>query len=438
MMAPTSFRGVATHSLRLVAGIRDAARASGRAGVPHYMASTFAVQGLAYLTQLTVARVVGPQDFAIVRTVESALNVLLVAASIGMPMLAVTMTARLTDERARGRQLGTLLAISAGGGVAVGAVTSGVAWAFAWPGSSYLSALVWVVVVSACSRTLLNYFLGSQQMGRVAGFSVVLALASLGVVLAAVLAAGLPGWVAGRYVSEVLFLALLIRAVGPHLTVKGQPPAGPRVADLLIMGGGIAASLLVRTATDNAGIFLLTMRGATANSIGHFGLASLAVLGLLIIPSSVGNVALPRIVARLGDPAGVRALASRVVVGSLAVNAVLALGVAAVAGPLVDTAFPAYRDAVPLLWILLLALPMRALSALSGMVLVARERVGVTVWTNLLALVATLGAAALIGPEAGPQGVAVAVVTGEAVSAGVYSVAAWLSLPPVLSAHEVH
>jgi O-antigen/teichoic acid export membrane protein len=364
--------------------------------------------------------------------------VLLVVASLGMPMLAVTTIAAMRDEQAQGRMLGTLLAVCVAGGLATAAVASLAGGVLAPPAPFYLRALAGILVLSACSRTVLNYFVGRQQVHRVASYSVLLSLFSLGTVVAAVYTAGLSGWVGGRYLSEILFLILLLRAVGPNLRLSGALPGGQGIGILLSAGAGIAVSLLVRTAADNAGIFLLAFGGASPTTTGYFALASLALLGLLIVPTSIGSVALPKIVARLPDPATVHPFVRRVAIGSLALSLLLAGATALLARPVIELVYPAYRDAVPVIWILLLAVPFRALSSLSGMVLVACNRVRLTVWTNVLALLVTVLAGAAAAPRWGAAGVASAVVAGEVIGAIAYVIAAWRSLPHVPSIDKVY
>ena len=67
---------------RLMARARALFESSVRAGVPHFVASVFSLQGVAYLAQLAIARHTGPSDFAVIRTVEAVLSLVLVLASV--------------------------------------------------------------------------------------------------------------------------------------------------------------------------------------------------------------------------------------------------------------------------------------------------------------------------------------------------------------------
>ncbi len=416
--------------------VAGAAAALRNSGALHYIVALFSVQGLAYLTQFTIARVAGPADFAVVRTVESTLNVLLVVASLGMPMLAVTTIAALRDERAQGRMVGALLAISMCGGFAVALITNFGAGFLNPPTPGYLRAMAWIMAITAASRTCLNYFQGRQLVQRVAGYSVLLSIISLAIVVLAVYSGGLRGWVVGRYVSELLFLGMMMRAIGPELRFTGAIPSGQSVRTLLSAGSGIAASLLVRTAGDNAGILLLNAAGADKLSIGYFGLSSLVLVAILIVPGAIPSVALPRLVARLDDPQAVRSLVGRVGGGALGASVLLAVAAAVLAQPLTALLLPKYGPAVPLLYVLLLAVPFRLASSMSGMVLVACGRVRYTVWINVLALIVTGSLGVVLTRSQGATGTAFSVVVGEVVSAMVYVFAASRSLRGRMSASD--
>jgi O-antigen/teichoic acid export membrane protein len=196
-------------------------------------------------------------------------------------------------------------------------------------------------------------------------------------------------------------------------------------------GSGIAASLLIRTAMDNVGLYLLVFSAVPDATVGYFGLSSLVTIALSIVPGSMASIALPRLVARIRNPAALHSFVHRVGGGIIVLALVLAGTTALLARPAVDLLFPSYREAVPLLLLLLAAVPFRAVSTLSGVVLVASDRVGLTVWTNLLALVVTVFVWFAGASRWGASGTAGAVVAGEVVSAGAYVIAAWFSMPAV-------
>jgi O-antigen/teichoic acid export membrane protein len=155
------------------------------------------------------------------------------------------------------------------------------------------------------------------------------------------------------------------------------------------------------------------------------------ILALSIVPTSIAGIALPRLVARIRNPGPFRSFVRRVGGGIIVLALVLAATTALVARPAVDFLFPSYQGAVPILLLLLAAVPFRGISTFSGVVLVASDRVSITVWTNLLALGVTMLAWFAGASRWGVSGAAGAVVAGEVVSAGAYAMAAWHSLPTV-------
>ena len=376
-----------------------------------------------------MAHLVGPEEFAVVRTVEATLNVLLIAASLGMPLLAVKTIAELPDEQAQGRMLGTLLVVSLLGGLVTAALASIAAGVLDPISAGYLRELSWVMALSACSRTCLNYFQGRREVHRMSRYTVILSLISLAVLILAVRAAGLSGWVIGRYVTEAVFLWLLVWRVGPALSFSGRMPGNNSLRSLLTAGGGIATSLLVRTAADNTGLYVLTFAGFPAATVGYFGLSSLVLIALSIVPASIVSIALSRIVSRLADPAALRWFLRRVAIWSLAIAVGLAGAAGLLARPAVTFFFPSYEPAVPLLWLLLAVVPFRALSGLAGIVLVACDRVRLTVWVNVFTLVVTIAGAAQATSVWGAAGTATAVVVAEVITAVIYVTIAWTNLP---------
>ena len=215
-------------SVRISTALQSAIASSRRAGLPHYVAAILSVQGTAYLAQLAIARMVGPAEFGVVRTVEAVLNVTLIAASLGAPMLAVTITAALPTSAEQGCMLGRLLTLCIFGGLVTAAGLTLAAPLFGPSVQGYLQALAWLLCLTSCGRTCLNYFLGRKEVHRLALYSVGLAALSLVLVVGAVWLGGLRGWVVGRYFSEVLFLGFMVLAVGRTLRFgwRSQGDAG--------------------------------------------------------------------------------------------------------------------------------------------------------------------------------------------------------------------
>lgn len=347
-------------------------QSSFRAGVPHLLLSVVAVQGLTFLTQLFIARRVGPSGFGIVRSVESILTVALIVASFGMPILAVKCMQELTDDVARGRLLGKLMtlafAVAAATAVSIGLmlpyfVRSDV--------SSYLGALAFVLVLSACSRTAINYFQGVKLVARVSLLTVAVASVSFLIIVAAVWTFGLDGWVMGRYAGELLLLTFALVYTRRVISFTGVLPAQYSSRALLLLSAPITLSLLARSGLDNLGMIWMTHQGIPTRELGIYGLATLLAMPVLLIPATVSSTALPRFVERARGGADLRAffLWTIKVVGLATVAASL-LAIALV--PVVIVLFfGEYASAVPVAQVLLLAVPLRAVTVISCTLLLA-------------------------------------------------------------------
>src|SRR5678815_458127 len=249
-----------------------------RAGLPHLLASTVLVQGLAYLSQLYIAHLLGPGPFAVVRNTEAIISILVLIGSVGMPSLAVKSIAEVTDPDVRAKVLGRLLLIAGLGGVALSAAAALIVPAFVPAGTRpYFSHLIWIVAVSAVGRTAINYFQGIRQFQRMAVLSVTLSGLAMTTLALLTWRFGLEGWVLGRYAGEGLFVAGNLLLLKPHIRLSGRLPSAYARKALIGVGLTIAMSLVTRTALDNAALLSLAYFGRTPEEVGCYGLGSLII-----------------------------------------------------------------------------------------------------------------------------------------------------------------
>jgi O-antigen/teichoic acid export membrane protein len=277
-----------------------------------------------------------------------------------------------------------------------------------------------LVVATACARTLLNYAQGIGQVRRVAGWTAGLAACSAAVVVTGMALGGLRGWVAGRYVGELAMLACLGLALRSQVDWRGVPPVGYTWRPALTAGAGIAASLLLRSGQDNLPVVALNVARLAPTEIGLFGLPHAMVLGFQIIPAALSSVLLPRLAAAVPVPGAARAFAQRVGAWSTLGVSALALAVALTGPVVVRAVWPEYTGALPLLPVLLAAVPLRMLTSLGGIVLVAYDNVRATVMINAAAAAAGVLAYSLLTRRFGAVGTAWGFLAAEAVGAVAY------------------
>jgi O-antigen/teichoic acid export membrane protein len=393
-------------------------------GLPHYLLSVLAIQGTAYATQFVLARMLGPRDFGIVRSVEAVIAIALVFGAAGMPSLAIKSIAEAGDAGARGRVLLRLLTLA----VLVSLVTAAVVAVldqllFDPLTASYTRRLIWVVPISAIARTALNYHQGVKSVHRVSIVAAAMSVVSLLATVALVARWAMPGWVLARYVAETLLAGTMLWTV--RHVLRGRTVAGPDFAHgaLLHLGLAIAASLLVRTGIDNIGVLGMGMTGVPKSDVGYFAIAALMASALLLVPGALANLSLPAVIESLHSRRTAERTSARLLAAAMALSLPPVVVLLWLATPLARLLAPAYLPGVPIIRVLLLAVPLRVVTSIAGGVLLATGRVHSTLVMNLLTLATGAIALTLWIPREAAMGAAYATVLMEGVSTLCYT--AW-------------
>ncbi len=385
-----------------------------RTGLPHLVVSVVFVQGLTYLAQLLIARLVLPADFGIVRSVEAALAVILMLVSAGMPSLAVKSIAEVQAPAVRARLLGRLLVLSMGVPLLCVPLVAAVAPWFVPPEArAYLVGLLGVPILASFNRTGLNYFQGIKQIQRMAVLNAALSLCALAVIVLAVALVGLPGWAAGRYLGEACFGLALLIALCPHIRLRGSLPSAYAPAALLGLGVPIALTLVLRSVQDNLGLLLLGVLGFDSEALGYYGVSTLIVTAGLLLPGAVANIALPHLASRTRLPDQLWPLYARLLRGSVAVSLASAVTVGAVALVLPLIVGPEYAPAVPLLALLATAIPFRGVATAAAVLLLACDRALLILMINVSVLALAVALSVTLAPAYGLYGVALGTLLAE-------------------------
>ena len=379
-----------------------------RAGLPHLVVATIAISGLAYIQQLAIASMLAPGDFGVVRTVEALLLVLLLFGACGMPTVAVRFVPELADTQ-RGALLRRLLLMTLCVSVALALLT--VAATFLVPAGvvgSSLRGIVWVIVFAALSRVIYNYHQGILSVRGISAVAALLALLSLLIVIGSVARWGRDGWIMGRVVGEALFLGGLL--LFARRAFNGPSTVLPRAYDASILvrfGLTVTFSLALRSAMDASGLFILHAAHTAPDQTGYFGLGTLLLTAVLLLPAGFGALLLPRMVVRRMRNTATREYLLAAVGWALALTLPLLAGALLLVPLLLPVLLPRFADAVPLVTLLLLIAPLRAAAAMAGNQLLAASRVGVTIALNAAALILFVPLALSVAREFGVIGVAV-------------------------------
>jgi len=387
----------------------------------YLMVAVVAVQGAAHIFQVIVAALLLPEQFGVVRSVDAVLALLVILGSIGMPSLAVKCLAEVDDVEQRGALLTRLILIAAGTSLGLASAASVFApLLVSGTAVFYLQRLVWIIPLAACARTTLNYYQGTRQISVYSVLSASVATAVLPLALLAVAVGGLNGWIWARYGTEAATLVVALWSVAGVLRRSGRLSAVYSFRRLTRVGGVLALSLLTRTGLDSLGTLALIVIGTPTTQIGYYGVGVLAVMGLLIIPSCVGSIALPRLARAFSDPATLRSMFYRTV-GVCLVSTLPLSALGIVSAPLLLPHFlPSYDASVPIIQILLTTVWARAVTMASGTFLVAADQGDSTLIVNLAVLAAGAIAMLSITPRFGIAGAAYTTVGVEFASAVIY------------------
>jgi O-antigen/teichoic acid export membrane protein len=394
-------------------------RRAAASGAPPLIISIIAVQGFSALAQLVVARVVAPADFGIVRAVEVVITMLLLIASVGMPSLAIRDVALATEEE-RPLVLGRLVALAAMTSVVVALVAIVGAPLLVPPvARPYLRAMAAAVCLTASSRTAMNYFQGVQRVSVLAKLS---AISSTVAFLAFVLLVhwlGMRGWVIGRYVGELSLLLFTLIVLGRRISFAGVFEDMGALWRTWKRGMVISASFVVRTVHENSPTLALTWFGAV-QQVGFYGLAALLLTPLLLLPSVIGNLAVPRFALLMRQPHHLQRDVTRLSILTTAVAALGALFAVLVVPAVITRFFPSYAPALALLGILVLCVPLRALNGMIGSFLMAYDRNDAGLVINGISLAIAFGGCLLLIPTRGAKGAAIAILIADCCSAAMW------------------
>ncbi len=340
--------------------------------------ATFAVQGVTYAVQLALAPLLGPIQFGLVRAAEAVAASGALVAAAGMPALMMRYVAERSDAGWRRYVAGAVLRVAAIGGSLTAAVLLLLApWLTAPEMVPYVRWLAISVAVTAVSRSGVTYFFGAGIPQRVPRITIPLAVLTALFVISGAASFGLYGWVAGRVLADLVMVVVVTRAV-----IAAAGPAASRDHDarlsttsLARSGVPLALSLVARTTMDNASVLVLAREASDPQSLGVVGLVSLASSALLVIPSGVVTLGLPRMVQRAGTSrTELSRYLNRLVMLATALTLVPALGLVWIGQPLVGRWLPAYAPGLEtIVWLVLTTAP-RVASSLAGTALLSVDR----------------------------------------------------------------
>lgn len=382
----------------------------------HLALVTIALQGAPIISQALASLVVSLAIMGAIRTMESALPVVVLVASLGASSLAVREVAAAPDDDSRrtiSRDLmllplmGTIVVLVGGAGIL--AIANGHTRAVV-ASALLLLPLALLININRCVGGI------AQGWGKTERISVPVAAGSAIAIVchvAGAWVADVRGWIAGRYVAEVVVLACVASVSTRDMLRWGVAPIDWTRFRLLARGAVVLnLAFVLRASADALPLLSLAGGSAPATELGAFGIATL-VLTMVNLPIAVLSQftlpALSRAAARQEASARTAVLAL-VALGAL--GSVIVGGGALLIGHYVPAKFERVAYFVSLLS---LAVPLRAGATAYGTRLIAARRFDAPLIANGIE-VAALSLLFVVGPS--PVRCLIAMIGGAALSFG--------------------
>jgi O-antigen/teichoic acid export membrane protein len=348
---------------------------------------TACIQGGVIISQFLIAPFVEPAVVGVVRSLETVIALVVLAGSLGMQSIAIRDTAASTEQ---GEQAMVLRQVFVLVGITSAVVILGIFLAHEFMLTTAISSYVFMtcglVLFTNLLRVTTGYAQGAKAINEI--YVALMFVTGAGVILHVVLTRlyGIHGWMAARYVTEVLCLAAVWWRLREHIvpTLKlFQVKRGALMATAA-SGMTINASLFVRLLVDSLPVLMLTALHVKTEEIGFFGLAILSmVLGLLPL-AIIAQRAIPDLVEVLEDKALLAAKFKAFLKSMVLVSSSMSVALMVAAGGWLMLIGGQYEMTAKFVLILALSLPLKAIVLSCGTMLVALRVFGLSLKVNIV------------------------------------------------------
>ncbi|VVE50122.1 hypothetical protein PCE31107_04647 [Pandoraea cepalis] len=286
----------------------------------------------------------------------------------------------------------------------------------------YASLIAGIAVLTNSVRVLAGFVQGTQTAPSVSVILIASTFGSVCVVTGVAHAYSISGWIAGRYLGEMIVLSALVWHLRGYL-FRRPILVNQSLPSLTLISLGVSANVaqFVRLLCDNLPILGMTAAKVKTDQIGHFGLATLVLMGPTLIFAVIAQVELPQIVL-VRTEHGAVARRMRRLMRSLLRSALLFSGIFIVIGVFNRLIFHfPIGDTLDLLIVLSMALPLRVTSLAIGTVLMALRQYKLSVYINSVEAVLTAPIAYYLAKQFGAKGAAIAFFLGSVLSLALHA-----------------
>jgi len=348
---------------------------------------TACIQGGVIISQFLIAPFVEPAVVGVVRSLETVIALVVLAGSLGMQSIAIRDTAASTEQGEQARVLRQVFVLV---GITSAVVMLGIFLAHEFVLTTAISSYVFMtcglVLFTNLLRVTTSYAQGAKAINEI--YVALMFVTGTGVILHVVLTKlyGIQGWMAARYVTEVLCLAAVWWRLREHIAPALKLFEVKRGALMATAASGmtINASLFVRLLVDSLPVLMLTALHVKTEEIGFFGLAILSmVLGLLPL-AIIAQRAIPDLVEVLEDKALLAANFKAFLKSMILVSSSMSLALVLAAGGWLMLIGGQYEMTAKFVLILALSLPLKAIVLSCGTMLVALRVFGLSLKVNIV------------------------------------------------------
>ena len=336
------------------------------------------MQGVILAGQFLIAFFVEPEVLGMIRWLEAAFAVFLLATSVGMPAIAFRDTALISSEKLRFELYLRGITLSVVTVLAVLLIVS-VAYLF----SDFLHSsvrfnllflLLAALIPSNIGRIGVAVLQGSNLSKCVWRRLFVYAIIAVIILITLTSGYGVGGWIVGRYIIEVYLACIVVSILYSSSNLNFLKRFKAVLFPMFLSGTTASYAFLVRSIADNTPIILLgSVLGASAQ-VGWLAFAALALFVPLLLMSAVMQSILPSLVRTNCDYLSFTASLRRLQINLLASSLVGMVPILALAFALKSGhVFPQYKESFIPLLILMFSLPFKAYILSAGSAAVAQK-----------------------------------------------------------------
>ena len=271
------------------------------------LAVTVSVQGVVVVGQFLVAFAVEPDQLGLIRWLESAFAIALLASSCGMPSVTFREAALSTSPSRRFALIvraGLVTTLSVGFvlliSIAAYFTFEQVSTSLGWVALIAMAGALWPSNVARIGVAIVQ---GGQLSEVVWSKLLVFSIAAAGLLFATTWLAGVNGWIFGRYFVEFGLAVLVVHQLSPrqpklsHVLKHGFHD----LRGLFWVGTTANFAFLIRAVSDHLPILLLMATLGKTAELGWYGFASLAIFMPTLLLSVLMQAKLPVLVQSVGN-----------------------------------------------------------------------------------------------------------------------------------------